>query len=135
MTGMSSTASQGCQAPLHLQRKPTLYAAGMDLANKIKKARKAKGLSLDRLGTLLGVTRQAVWQWEKGDSDPSKHIEGLCHHLGVPPSYFYGAGPADSLESKIRRLNPERQQNIEAMIDALLLQQEQEEKIPKRRVK
>lgn len=135
MAGMSSTASHESQASLHLQRKPALYAAGMDLGSKIKKARKAKGLSLDRLGTLLGVTRQAVWQWEKGDSDPSKHVEALCHHLGVPASYFYGGAPADSLENKIRRLTPERQQNIEDMIDALLFQQDQEEKIPKRRVK
>jgi len=107
----------------------------MTLGNKIKKARKARGLSLQALADLMDVSRQLVWQWEKGDTDPRKHIEQLCHHLQVPLEYFYAVSSENSLESKIRRLDPEKQSQIEGIVNALLLQQEQEGKLQKRSVK
>ncbi len=103
----------------------------MTLGQRIKQARKAKGLSLEQLGKLLGVTRQLVWQWERDDTDASKHIAQLCEHLTVPVEYFYGPSASDTLENKIRRLDPERQGHIEAMVNALLLLQQQEGPVKK----
>lgn len=93
----------------------------MTIGNLIKQARKAKGLSLEGLGEKLGVSRQLVWQWERGDSDPRKHIQGLSTHLGVPVEYFYGPKRSPSiLASKIEQLDTDDRDLIEAMIDKML---------------
>ena len=127
MGEMSSTASQESQAPLHLQRQATLYHVDMTLGTLIKKARVARGMSLEALGERLGVSRQLVWQWEKGDSDPRKHILALSQHLEMPVDYFYGPKRSPSvLAAKIGNLTEDQQDLIEMMVEKLLQQTEQE---------
>jgi transcriptional regulator with XRE-family HTH domain len=97
----------------------------MTLGNKIKSARKARKLSLDKLGKQLGVSRQLVWQWERDESDARKHIEQLAQALEVPVEYFYGpTRPDEHLGTKIKRLTPAQQKFIESMVDNLLDQEE-----------
>lgn len=43
----------------------------MKLKDRIKEARKAKGLTQPQLAELCGVTRQAVYYWESGKREPS----------------------------------------------------------------
>ena len=127
MVAMSSTASHESQVPLHLQRQAVLYHLDMTIGNLIKKARKARGFSLEALGEKLGVTRQLVWQWEKGSSDPRKHILALSQHLEMPVDYFYGPKRSPGiLAAKIGQLNEDQQELVETMIDTLLRQQEAE---------
>lgn len=127
MVALSSTASHRSQALLHLQGQGTLYAADMTLGKLIQKARKAKKWSLQKLADEIGVTKQLVWQWEKGDTDARKHIEGLSQALKMPVDYFYGpAGSPPPIEAKIKLLSPSHQQFIEKMIDTFLQQQEEE---------
>ena len=40
------------------------------ISEKIHELRKAKGLSQERLGEIIGVSGQAVSKWEKADSLP-----------------------------------------------------------------
>lgn len=39
-------------------------------ARYVKRARAAMGLSPDKFGEKIGVTRQTVWRYEKGDPVP-----------------------------------------------------------------
>ena len=96
----------------------------MTLGDRIKQARLLRGLTLEELGDLLGVTRQLVHQWQKGESDPRKHIGDLCKALQMPPEYFHGQAPApDALEAKMKRLSQAQRAVVEAAIDAMLAQQ------------
>lgn len=125
MIAMSSTASHQSQGSLHLQCKAVLYRLGMTIGTRIKKARKEKGLSLEALGSKIGVSRQLVWQWEKDETDPSKHVEALSKHLNVPLEYFYGVKrEPDELALKIALLSEEQQELIQTMIDKMLGQTE-----------
>ena len=52
---------------------------------KLKFARKQKGLSQTELGKLLGVQAQTVGRWETGKSKPNlKTINKLCEVLNIP---------------------------------------------------
>jgi transcriptional regulator with XRE-family HTH domain len=121
MAHMSSTPSRLSQALLHLQRQASLYAIDMTIGKLIQKARKAKKWSLQRLADEIGVSKQLVWQWERDDTDPRKHIEALSRLLEVPVDYFYGPSPKPGpLAAKIGRLTPDQQELIERMVDSLL---------------
>ena len=64
--------------------KPSLTMAGMNLGQRIKKARKEKGLTQEKLGELLGVTKGAVNNWERNSDEPTfKNVKNLSEVLGV----------------------------------------------------
>lgn len=96
----------------------------MTLGQRLKRARKAKGWSLDKLGREVGVSRQAVFQWEQpdGTKPDRKSIEKLCTVLALPVDFFYdGTHEAhEPLEAKLRRLLPHERKLIEAAIDGIL---------------
>lgn len=134
MEQMSSTTSHQSQAPLHLQRQALLYHLDMTLGNKIKKARKAKKMTLQSLADEIGVSKQLVWQWEKGDSDARMHIGALSKALEMPVEYFHGASqPPSTLEAKIKLLTPDNRTFMENMADQLLHRQETETPVPSKK--
>lgn len=52
---------------------------------KLKAARKQKGLSQAALGKLLGVQAQTIGRWETGKSEPNlETINKLCEILNIP---------------------------------------------------
>jgi transcriptional regulator with XRE-family HTH domain len=59
------------------------------LADRIKGRREELGLSRDELAALAGVSRQAIWYWERGDRKPSfLAIRLLSSALGVSPEHL-----------------------------------------------
>lgn len=97
----------------------------MTLGNLIKKAREAKKLTLQALADELGVSKQLVWQWEKGTSDPRKHIKALSVHLDRPVEYFYATKRSPAvMEAKFQQLTPEQQAAVETLMDTFLGQRE-----------
>jgi transcriptional regulator with XRE-family HTH domain len=134
MGAMSSTASQESQASLHLQRQAGLYAVEMTLGNKIRKARKAKKLTLQGLADELDVSKQLVWQWEKDQTDARTHIEDLAKVLEMSVDYFYGPiKPPVNLEAKMKLLSPTHREIMETMADKFLAVQEAEGAVPSKK--
>ena len=60
----------------------------MELHERIAVIRKAKGLTQEQLGELVGVTRQAVSKWESGQAVPDAlTIAKLCQELNLSADY------------------------------------------------
>jgi SOS-response transcriptional repressor LexA len=56
----------------------------MKVNDRIKSARKKKGLSQDELSVFVGVSRAAISQWERGETTPrGKYLSDLATALGV----------------------------------------------------
>jgi transcriptional regulator with XRE-family HTH domain len=118
---MSSTTSQESQDSLHLQRQAVLYHVDMTLGNLIKKAREAKKMTQQALADEIGVSKQLVWQWEKGKSDARTHIKALSVHLEQPIEYFYATKRSPAvMEAKFKLLAPEEQAAVDALMDTFL---------------
>ena len=88
---------------------------------KLKAARKQKGLSQAALGKLLGVQAQTIGRWETGKSEPNlETVNKLCEILDVPLRYFISEEHVDyqlTLEeafviNKYRELNDDGKQMI-----------------------
>ena len=78
-------------------------------SERLKEARKRKGLSQERLAELVGVTRSTVAKWEIGERSPKgDHLIKLSEVLGVSPSYFF--------ESE----KPEWDKNVERLPDKVI---------------
>ncbi len=56
----------------------------MTFGERLMKLRRAKGLSQEALGDMVGVTRQTVSKWERGDSTPElEKLVELARVFGV----------------------------------------------------
>ena len=64
----------------------------MDMGEKIKKLREAKGMTLEELGDKVGVGKSTVRKWEKGIIANMRRdkIAKVAKALNVSPSYLMG---------------------------------------------
>ena len=57
----------------------------MTYGERIRRGREAKALTQEELAEALGVSRQAVSKWERGEADPSTaNLLALGRLYGVP---------------------------------------------------
>lgn len=73
----------------------------MTFGEKIVFLRKSKGMSQDQLAELLGVTRQSVSKWERGEvvADTDR-VLALSRLFGVSCDYLLNDGITDAASSK-----------------------------------
>lgn len=75
-------------------------------AAKLKSLRTAKRMSQAELGDVLGVTRAAVQQWEKGVNTPTlSNMSELARFFDISLSDLMGAPTdQDSVDAELREL-------------------------------
>lgn len=67
---------------------------GVELRERIKSWRLARGLSKAALARAVGVTTSAVLLWEQGTTSPSvRNLEKLAGAIGLTQEAFFGAVP------------------------------------------
>ena len=110
-----------------------------DFGGRLRAVRRARGVSQERLGELLGLSHAAVSRWEANESRPTfENLEGLHEHLGVSLDTLIfgnvGASPAESRVSlspppaisssewgdSLARLTAEQRQAVLTMIQAFV---------------
>jgi transcriptional regulator with XRE-family HTH domain len=73
----------------------------LEVGQRIRARRMAKGMSQTELGTLLGVTFQQVQKYEKGvNRVGAGRLVRVGEALDVPVSYFFGATDVSSEETR-----------------------------------
>ncbi len=79
------------------------------LAETIRALRVSKQMSQAELGDVVGVTRAAVHQWEKGRSVPQlTHLQEMARFFGVPLATLLGGEAAgQSVDAALRMLPKE----------------------------
>jgi len=118
------------QRPIVVNRMPT---QAHSLGQKLRRARIARGLSLDQLVEHSDrvVTKAAVSKYERGESTPRPAVLlALSRALGLPTSHFLGTDVADAASidwlayRKHSSLGARQQERIEALaeqrVDAFL---------------
>ena len=99
---------------------------GRSFSARLRELRRAKGLSLRKLGREIGVTANAVLRWEKDEVTPtrSKMLE-LSRYFGVEPAWLaWGIGarrnrlkPSD-LVSQLEKCDEPQLRAISALLEA-----------------
>ena len=75
--------------------------------DKIRNARKAKGLTQKQLAQLINVKNTAISNWENDLNKPDPDsIKLLCNVLNVPVSYFFESDEAyNSLDMQLKAID------------------------------
>ena len=61
----------------------------MEFSERVLQARKAKGMSQEKLAELVGVSRQAVSKWETGEAKPDvDKLIAICETLELRMDYL-----------------------------------------------
>ena len=101
----------------------------MNMGERIKELRIAKGYTLEELGNKLGVKKSAIQKYENGDVENIKRsrIKLLADALSVTPSYimwgnaerdrFSGTRSDDRLIKLWRQLSYKKQQKMLSIIE------------------
>ena len=89
------------------------------MPNRLKEIRQEKNLSQTDIAKALGVTRQAISLYEKGDREPKLETwQKLADFFNVPVDYLLGISK-DSSTLTIDDLNLEEQEAYERITDML----------------
>jgi transcriptional regulator with XRE-family HTH domain len=74
-----------------------LYYQTMDIAKIIREGREKLNLNQSQLAELVGVSPQAVQQWESGATQPrGKRLNKIAEVLKLPPSLMHFGGPSEA---------------------------------------
>lgn len=93
----------------------------MTFQEKLVVLRKIKGLTQDDFASVVGVSRQAVYKWESGQSDPElKKLVRIKELFNISIDDLLDENYIISLPEKKRkkRMNKDLQRQIEAIIEA-----------------
>lgn len=84
----------------------SLQRAMKNFPEKLFQLRKAKKMSQAELGGIVGVTRSAVQQWEKGKAVPTlERLFELAQFFDISIADITGADPTDvSIDQELREL-------------------------------
>lgn len=84
-------------------------------AERLKKAREAKGLSQADLADAVGVRAQQIWRYEAGRAIPDNYerVEKLAEVLELDPAYLAGR----EMKPNTTRLSDEEANLIKAIRD------------------
>ena len=89
------------------------------MQNRLKEIRQEKKLSQTDIAKALGVTRQAISLYEKGDREPKLETwQKLADFFNVPVDYLLGISK-DRSTLTIDDLNPKEQEAYERITDML----------------
>lgn len=127
MTRHESLAFTESQARLGCAGKAALYHVGMSLGKRIKKARKALGLTQGQVGKHFGITSQAVAQWENDpDKGPQRdRMPELARFLGVTLGWLNGVDETtNDLVDLINSLSPAQRRRAIRLLTALSAEEE-----------
>lgn len=97
--------------------------------DKIRAYRTEKGLSQPQLAQLLGVTKNAITNWETGARRPDLgHIPALCAHLGISADMFFDM-PTDNHSLTLaeqehmklyRSLDRFKQRSVDTLMESMI---------------
>ena len=97
----------------------------MNMGEKIKELRKARGWSQTELGQRLGLQKSAISKYERGiiTKFSQEQLEEIAAVFGVSPAVLFGYSEDEAemtaLIKRIRALPPDRVRQVTAFLDAL----------------
>lgn len=98
----------------------------MKLNEKLRKIRKEKNISLERLSKEIKMSKSYLWELEKGTKNPTvKTLDKLARFFGTTLDYLMDEDDNSSIDTtveifyRVERLSREEQEKINKLIQML----------------
>lgn len=76
----------------------------VQFGNKLKELRKARHISQEDLGAIMGVSRATIGSWESGRRNISiRHLEQICDYFKLDMNYFRSDAEYDEIIDLLER--------------------------------
>lgn len=76
----------------------------VEFGGKLKDLRKARHISQEDLGAIMGVSRATIGSWESGRRNISiKHLERICDYFNLDINYFRANTEYDEIVDLLER--------------------------------
>ena len=81
----------------------------MNVGKRITELRLSKGISVNKLANLSGVSQSYLRDIEMGNKNPTvEYLSYICDSLGVTLEYFFAEDSTDELLTAIKKLSPDQ---------------------------
>ena len=96
----------------------------MDIGKRIKSLREAKGLTVNRLANMSGISQSFLRDVELGNKNPTVEILSyFCEALNISLADFFNEADSEInpyLKTSIKKLNDEQQVKLADFINSLI---------------
>ena len=94
----------------------------MDISNRIKYFRTQKGITVNKLANLAGISQSYLRDIELGNKQPTvEYLSYICDGLGISLAAFFNDEASDELGLLINRLNYKQKESLINFLKSLLL--------------
>ena len=84
----------------------------MDIGQRIRFFREKRGITVNKLATLAGVSQSYLRDVELGNKQPTvEYLEYICDALGITLAAFFEPEPTDKVRTALNNLS-EKQLNL-----------------------
>ncbi len=92
----------------------------MNVGSRITELREQKGISVNKLAGLSGVSQSYLRDVELGNKQPTvEYLDYICEGLGITLKEFFDDGSKSELEKAMLRLSPEQKYKLIAFLESL----------------
>ena len=94
----------------------------MDISNRIKYFRTQKGITVNKLANLAGISQSYLRDIELGNKQPTvEYLSYICDGLGISLAAFFNDEKSDDeLSILINKLNYKQRENLTNFLKSLL---------------
>ena len=96
----------------------------MDIGKRIKSLREAKGLTVNRLANMSGISQSFLRDVELGNKNPTvETLSYFCEALNISLTDFFNEADSEInpyLKTSIKKLNDEQQVKLADFINSLI---------------
>jgi len=95
----------------------------LDFGMRLRQVRKAKGFSQSALAEMLGLTKQAISNYESGANTPTHSVfVRIAEQMGVEMDFLAGRTDESyaSIMEKLKKLSPEGRDEVGRFADVVL---------------
>ncbi len=92
----------------------------MNVGKRITELRISKGISVNKLANLSGVSQSYLRDIELGNKNPTvEYLSYICEALDITLEYFFTEETTDSLTNAIKKLSPSQRKLLTEFLNSL----------------
>lgn len=93
----------------------------MEVGERIKYFRQKKGITVNKLANISGISQSYLRDIELGNKQPTvEYLSYICEALGVSLSYFFDDSDESDIDALITRLTSSQKEALRTFLESMI---------------